>query len=98
MPRVRCNDPTRVFVPHTVFHPSNDARQATWVEDQIRRLGKRQAYLDALLYDVRVEEHVINDAYATGYPAPENALVVRQVLVHAAPAQRCRAAVRAVGT
>jgi hypothetical protein len=87
------HDPTRVFVPHTVFRPSSDIGQAIGVEAQIARLGKRQAYLDALLHALRVEEHVINVAYATGYPAPEDAPVVRQALVHATPAQRCRAAV-----
>jgi hypothetical protein len=89
------HDPQRVFVPHVVFRPSSDARQATWVEEQITRLGKRQAYLDALLYEVRLEEHVINAAYVTGYPAPEDAPVVQQALVHAAPVQRCRAEVAA---
>ncbi len=90
------HDPQRVFVPHTMFHPSSDVRQAMGVEAQIARLGKRQAYRDALLYELRVEEHAINAAYATGYPAPEDAPVVRQALVHASPAQRCRAAVGAV--
>ncbi len=88
--------PQRVFVPHTVFHPSSDAHQAAWVEEQIGCVGKRQAYLDALLHAVRVEQHVINAAYTTGYPAPEDAQVVQQVLIHATPAQRCRAAVSAV--
>jgi hypothetical protein len=87
-----------VFVPHTVFRPSSDMGQARWVEDQIRRLGTWQTYVDALIHDLRLEEHTMNDAIATGYPAPEDAPVVRQALVHASPAQRCRAAVRAVGT
>ncbi len=92
------HDSTRVFVPHTVFRPSSDMGQARWVEDQIRRLGTWQTYVDALIHDLRLEEHTMNDAIATGYPAPEDAPVVRQALVHASPAQRCRAAVRAVGT
>ncbi len=90
------HDPARVFVPHTVFHPSTDMRQARCVEEQIKHLGKRQAYRDALLYELRVEEHVINEAYTSGHPALEDAPVIRQALVHASPVQRCRAAVEAV--
>jgi len=71
------HDPKRVFVPHVVFHPSSDMRQAMWVEEQMKRVGTRQAYRDALVHEVRVEEHVINDAYAMGYPAPEDAPVIR---------------------
>ncbi len=90
------HDPTRVFVPHTVFRPSSDANQARWVEDQIRRLGTWQAYVDTLIHDLRLEEHTMHEAVAIGYPAPEDAQVVQQALVHATPVQRCRAAVAAV--
>jgi hypothetical protein len=90
------HDPTRVFVPHTVFHPSSDVRQIAWVEAQIAHLGKRQAYLDALIHELQFEEHSMNEAVATGYPAPEDAPVIRQALVHASLGQRCRAAVVAV--
>ncbi len=90
------HDPNRVFVPHVVFRPSSDAGQARWVEEQIRHLGKWQAYFDALLHEVRLEEHGINNAYATGYPTPKDAPMIRQALVHASPVQRCRAAVVAV--
>ena len=88
-------DPTRVFVPHVVFRPSSDANQARRVEDQIRRLGTWQAYVDALIHDLRLEEHVMHEAGATGYPAPDDAPVVQQALMHASSAQRCRAAVAA---
>jgi hypothetical protein len=90
------HDPQRVFVPHVVFCPSSDMGQAAWVEGQIARLGKRQAYLDALIHELRFEEHVINEAVVTGYPAPEHAPALRQALVHASPVQQCRAAVQAV--
>jgi hypothetical protein len=90
------HDPKRVFVPHAVFCPSSDMGQAAWVEGHIVRLGKRQAYLDALIHELRLEEHVMNEAVVTGYPVPEDAPVIRQALVHATPAQRCRAAVQAV--
>ncbi len=90
------HDPQRVFVPHTVFRPSSDMRQAMGVEAQIERVGKRQVYFDALIHDLRLEEHVMHEAIATGYPMPEDALVVQRALVHATPAQRCRAAMQAV--
>jgi hypothetical protein len=85
-----------VFVPHTVFRPSSDMRHATWVEEQIARLGKRQAYRDALIHDLRLEEHVLHEAVAAGYPAPEEAPVVQRALMHATPVQRCRAAMAVV--
>ncbi len=100
MVRVRCfytgHDPTRVFVPHTVFRPSSDVRQATWVEEHMERLSKRQVYHDALIHDLRLEEHAMHEAIATGYPTPEDALVLQQALMHASPVQRCRAALEAV--
>jgi hypothetical protein len=90
------HNPTRVFVPHTVFRPSSDMGQARWVEEQIAHLGKRQAYLDALIHDLRVEEYVMNEAAALDYAAPEQAPVVQLALLHASPVQRCRAAMEAV--
>jgi hypothetical protein len=86
------HDPTRVFVPHVVFDPSREALHAALVEHQIEHLGKWQAYLFALVHEVDLEAHAVNQAYATGYPSPEDALVVRQALRQATPAQRCRAA------
>ncbi len=90
------HDPQRVFVPHTVFDPSYDLLHARIVEEQIEHLGKRQAYIDALIHDLRIEEHVINAAYAGGYPAPEHAHEIQQALLQATPTQRCRAAIQAV--
>jgi hypothetical protein len=90
------HDPQRVFVPHVVFRPSSDALHVAWVEAQIERLGMWQVYLDALIHELRLEEHTMNEAVATGYPAPEDARVIQHVFVHASPAQRCRAAVAAV--
>jgi hypothetical protein len=90
------HDPTRVFVPHTVFRPSSDVGQARWVEDQMERVGKWQAYVDMLIHDLRLEEHTMHEAGATGYPAPADARMIRQALVHAPLVQRCRAAVAAV--
>ncbi len=90
------HDPTRVFVPHTVFDPSRDPQQVRIVEEQIEHLGKRQAYIAALIREVELEEHAVNVAYAAGYPSPEEAPVVQQALLHASPTQRSRAAVQAV--
>ncbi len=90
------HDPERVFVPHVVFNPSSDALHAMWVEEHVGQRGKRQAYIDALIHDLRIEEHTITAAYAGGYPAPEHAHVVQQALLQATPTQRCRAALQAV--
>lgn len=90
------HDPQRVFVPHTVFRPSSDVVHAMGVEEHLRRLGRWQAYLDALIHERRVEEYGINHAYATGDPAPAQAPVVQHALLHASPVHRCRAAVAAV--
>ena len=85
-------DPTRVFVPHTVFQPSSDLSDMRLVEAQITRRGTWQAYMAAVIRELHLEEHVINAAYATGYPTPEEAPIVRQVLQQATLTQRCRAA------
>jgi hypothetical protein len=90
------HDPTRVFVPHTVFDPSRDGLHARMVEARIERLDKRHAYIDALIHEVGLEEHAINAAYTAGYPSPEHAHVVQQALLQATPAQRCQAALQAV--
>ncbi len=92
------HDPQRVFMPHMVFNPSSDPLHAVWIEEQVGRLGKRQAYLAALIREVGLEEPALNAAYTTGYPAPEEAPVVRQAVHNATPAQRCRAAVAVVRT
>ena len=90
------HDPKRVFIPHTVFNPSSDALHAAWVEEQIWRLRKREAYFDALIQEVGLDEHNVTVAYTTGYPAPDRAPVVQQVLLQATPVQRCRAALQVV--
>ncbi len=90
------HDPTRVFVPHTVFDPSRDPQQIRMVEAQIDHLDKRQAYLDALVREVNVEDHTLTWAYERGYPSPAHASVVWQAMQQATPAQRCRAALQAV--
>ncbi len=81
------HDPTRVFVPHSVFDPSRDLLHARIVEAQIEHLGKWQAYIDVLVRKVNVEDHTITWAYAH---------VVQQALLHATPVQRCRAGLQAV--
>ncbi len=45
------------------------------VEEQIGRVGKRQVYHDALINELRLEEHVMHEVVATGYPVPEDAPV-----------------------
>jgi hypothetical protein len=90
------DDPARVFVPHTVFHPSTDALQAAQVEDQIRREGMWAPYLDTLILEFGAQERTIYETYATSYLAPEYAPVMQRVLLHATPAQRCRAALTVV--
>jgi hypothetical protein len=88
------HDPTRVFMPHMVFNPSSDPLHVVWIEEQVERLGKRDAYLDTLIQEVGLDEHDVTMGYTTGYPAPARAPVVQQVLLQATPVQRCRAAVQ----
>jgi len=77
------DDPQRVFVPHVVFDPSRDALYAVWVEEQLRRVGRHAAYVAALIAERAPDQATPLD------PAV-------QVLLDAAPAQRCRAALKVV--
>ncbi len=79
------HDPARVFVPHTVFHPSTDALHAAWVEDQIARLDTRAAYVDALMGELAPDADPL-EAKHRGMGA--------RALLHATPEQRCRAALQ----
>jgi hypothetical protein len=45
-------DPASVGVPHVVFQPSRDALYATWVEEQLRRVGTHAAYVAALIEEL----------------------------------------------
>jgi hypothetical protein len=81
------HDPKRVFIPHTVFNPSSDALHAAWVEEQVMRLGKREAYFDALIYELACGEDT---------PDVEHRFLVERALLHATSAQRCRAALTVV--
>ncbi len=80
-------DPASVGVPHVVFQPSRDALYATWVEEQLRRVGTHAAYVAAL-----IEELALDAASRTATPLG----VAVHALLDAAPAQRCRAALRVV--
>ena len=81
------HDPKRVFMPHTVFNPSSDPLHAAWVEEQVMRLGKRQTYIDALMYELARDGDTREAEYE---------LLVERALLHAAPTQRCRAALQVV--
>lgn len=81
------HDPARVFVPHMVFRPSSDALHATWVEEQMRRLGTHAAYVDALIGELTPDQATL-EAHHAGLAV--------HALLHAAPAQRCRAALQVV--
>ncbi len=91
------HDPKRVHVPHTVFQPSRDALQARWVEAHLVNRGLRTAYLDALIHELKLEQHVVEAALYTGYPSAEHAPPIVRAISDATPAQRCRAAVLVVG-
>ena len=66
---------------------SRDALYATWVEEQLRRVGTHAAYVAAL-----IEELALDAAPRTATPLG----VAVHALLDAAPAQRCRAALRVV--
>ncbi len=88
-------DPTRVFVPHVVWRPSQDPQQATLVEQRMLR-EHRGAYIDALIAILDLEIDTVMTAMEQGYPAPQEASVVRWALHNATPAQRCQAALNTV--
>ena len=81
------HDPARVFVPHVVFRPSSDTLCATWVEEQMRRVGTHAAYVDALIGELTSDQATL-EAHQTGLAV--------HALLHAVPAQRCRAALQVV--